>query len=554
MTVRQMNFWNWGWADEAEPEDAAADKAFAKKLASTYGIDDIQPLTRPRLEEFDLPGSLLGPPDSLKSICTKDPQERLIHSLGKSYADLAHAALRQVSRFTDLVAYPETEQQVKDLLDWAGHVNAAVIPFGGGSTVCGGVDPDVGGQYEGVLTIDTRKLNKVLEVDKTSRAARIQGGVLGPELEAQLKEHGYTLRHFPQSFEFSSLGGWIATRSGGHYATLYTHIDDMVENIRMVSPGGITESRRLPGSGAGPSPDRMTIGSEGIMGVITEAWMRLQDRPVYRGSIPVLFKDYYKGAQAVRALSQSWLFPTNCRLIDAQEAAGVAGGQHAMLIIGFESADHPIDAWMERALELVGDYGGEYDKSVLNKKESNREGAAGQWRNAFMQAPYARARAIACGMIGDTFESAITWDRFEEFHQGVTEEMNRVIEKVTGHSSRVTCRFTHVYPDGPAPYFSYGGIGKTNSMISQWREIKAASMDVVNKFGGTVTHHHSVGRDHRPGYEKQIDPLFRSALQAAKSRFDPFGVMNPGVLVDPLDRKVGQTGVMAEFKESLEAR
>lgn len=544
MSVRQMNFWNWGWADEAGPEDRAADQAFAKRLAETMGSQTDEPLTRPRVEEFDIPASLVAPPESLAHLCTRDPHERLIHSLGKSWPDLARAALRQVSHFTDVVAFPETEQEVKDLIDWAGHVNAAVIPFGGGSSVCGGVEPDTGGKYEAVVTINTRRLDKVLEIDGKSRAARIQGGILGPDLEAKLKEHHYTLRHFPQSFEFSTLGGWIATRSGGHYASLYTHIDDLVENIRMVSPAGITESRRLPGSGAGPSPDRMVIGSEGIMGIITEAWMRIQDRPVYKASIPVMFEDYYKGAEAVRALSQAWLFPTNCRLIDAQEAAAMAGGKEAMLIIGFESADHPVDVWMERALELVSDYGGKFDKSVLNKKESNKEGAAGQWRNAFMQAPYGRARSIACGLIGDTFETAITWDRFEEFHRNIVEDMTRVIEKVTGNNARITCRFTHIYPDGPAPYFTFAGLGRTDSMISQWREIKSASMEIIARNGGTVTHHHAVGRDHRPGYEKQTEGLYRKALQAAKSAYDPGGIMNPGVLIDPLDKKVGQTGIM----------
>lgn len=544
MSVRQMNFWGWGWADAAAAEDPAADKALARSLAETWGVDQIEPLKRPLVADFAIPESLLRPPRGLADICTIDDQERLIHSLGKSYADLARAAQRRVTSFTDMVAFPETEEQVKDLIDWAGHQNVAVIPFGGGSSVCGGVEPDVGGRYDGVLTINLRKLDKVLEVDKTSRAARIQGGVLGPDLEAQLKPHNYTLRHFPQSFEFSTLGGWIATRSGGHYASLYTHIDDLVENIRMVSPAGITESRRLPGSGAGPSPDRMVIGSEGIMGIITEAWMRVQERPVYRASVPVLFKDFYKAAEAVRAISQSWLFPTNCRLIDAQEAAGAVGGEHAMIVLGFESADHPVDAWMARALELVADHGGQFDRSVLEQKDSNRAGAAGQWRNAFMQAPYARTRSIACGFIGDTFETAITWDRFEEFHRTVTEEMLRVIEQVTGRPGRITCRFTHIYPDGPAPYFTYGGIGTTSGMVDQWRQIKAASMAVVARCGGTVTHHHSVGRDHRPGYEQQTEKLFRSALQHAKAQYDPFGVMNPGVLIDPLDRKVGQTGIM----------
>ncbi|MDH5737281.1 MAG: FAD-binding oxidoreductase [Gammaproteobacteria bacterium] len=544
MTVRQMNFWNWGWADETGPEDPAADRAFAKKMAATYGVAEVEPLSRPAINDFNIPPSRLAPPESLAHLCSRETDERLIHSLGKSWPDLARAALRQVSHFTDIVAFPETEADVKNLVDWAGHANAAVIPFGGGSSVCGGVEPDTGGRYEAVLTINTRKLNRVLEVDASSRAARIQGGVLGPDMEAQLREHNYTLRHFPQSFEFSTLGGWIATRSGGHYASLYTHIDDLVESIRMVSPAGITESRRLPGSGAGPSPDRLAIGSEGIMGIITEAWMRIQDRPKYKASIPVLFKDYYKGAQAVRALSQAWLFPTNCRLIDKEEAAPMAGGEHAMLIIGFESADHPVDAWMARALELVADHGGEFDPSVLTQKDSNKAGAAGQWRNAFMQAPYSRARTIACGLIADTFETAITWDKFDDFHHNVTEEMHKVIREITGHASRVTCRFTHIYPDGPAPYFTFAGMGKTSAMIDQWREIKAASMELIARNGGTVTHHHAVGRDHRSGYEQQTEPLFRSALQMAKSSYDPAGIMNPGVLIDPLAHPVGQTGVM----------
>jgi len=545
MTARQMNFWNWGWADEAAAEDQAATDEAAKALATRYGADQIKTLSRPRLEEFDIPSSLLSVPDSLSHLTTKDPHERLIHSLGKSYADLARAALRDVPKYTDVVAYPESEEDVKNLIDWAAHQNAAVIPFGGGSSVCGGVDPDVGGSFDAVLTVDLRNLNKVLEVDKISRSARIQGGILGPDLESQLKTEDYTLRHFPQSFEFSTLGGWIATRSGGHYATLYTHIDDMVQNLRVVSPAGITESRRLPGSGAGPSPDRMMIGSEGTLGIITEAWMRIQDRPKFRASIPVFFDDFYRAADAVRSLSQSWLFPANCRLIDANEAGGATGNnKQSMLIVGFESADHPVDAWMTRALELMADFGGQFNSEVLKKEASNKEGAAGQWRNAFMNAPYGRAQAIACGVLADTFETSITWDRFENFHAEITTHMRKVLKEVSGHEGQITCRFTHAYPDGVAPYFTWSTLGHVDKMIDQWRVIKSESMKIVDKLGGTVTHHHAVGRDHRPGYESQIEPLFLSAFQAAKSQFDPMGVMNPGVLIDPIDRKVGQTGVM----------
>ena len=189
---------------------------------------------------------------------------------------------------------------------------AAVIPFGGGSSVVGGVEPAVGDGFAGTISLDLKGLDQVLEVDRTSRAARIQGGILGPALEAALKPHDLTLRHFPQSFECSTLGGWIATRSGGHFATLYTHIDDFVESLRVVTPAGVLESRRLPGSGAGPSPDRLMIGSEGALGLITEAWMRLQDRPSFRAGAAVAFDDFLAGARAVRAVGQAGLFPRIC--------------------------------------------------------------------------------------------------------------------------------------------------------------------------------------------------------------------------------------------------
>ena len=199
-----------------------------------------------------------------------------------------------------------------------------------------------------------------MEVDRASRAARIEGGIFGPALEAQLRPHGLTLRHFPQSFEFSTLGGWIATRSGGHFASLYTHIDDFVESLRVVTPRGVVETRRLPGSGAGPSPDRMFIGSEGILGVITEAWMRLQDRPRFRAGGAVRFADFFAAARAVRAIAQAGLYPANCRILDPREAynTGAGDGRAAIMVLAFEFADHPLDAWMRRALECCADHGG----------------------------------------------------------------------------------------------------------------------------------------------------------------------------------------------------
>ena len=247
------------------------------------------------------------------------------------------------------------------------------------------------------MTLDLGGLDRVLEIDRTSRAARIQAGVLGPRLEDQLRPHELTLRHFPQSFAWSTLGGWLATRAGGHFATLYTHIDDLTESLRVVTPAGISESRRLPASGAGPSPDRLFLGSEGTLGVITEAWMRLQDRPRWQATASVVFDDYSSAVAATRAIAQSGLHPANCRLLDPAEAflnagTSVGGG---LLVLGFESADHPVDPWLDRALEIVRDHGGQPHDSRSRgvREKGGGADAAATWRSSFLRMPYRRDEA-----------------------------------------------------------------------------------------------------------------------------------------------------------------
>jgi alkyldihydroxyacetonephosphate synthase len=402
--------------------------------------------------------------------------------------------------------------------------------------VVGGVECAVDDDFGGVISIDLSCLDRVIEIDRTSRAARIQAGVMGPALEDQLRPHGLTLRHFPQSFEFSSLGGWIATRAGGHFATRYTHIDDFVESLRVITPSGVIETRRVPGSGAGPSPDRLFLGSEGILGIITEAWMRLQDRPLYRANANVSFPSFEAGVAATRALSQSGLEPSNCRLLDpleAQTQAAASGGE-AILLLAFESADHALDAWMARAVELCRDHGGRVPDEAVRTRgdgDASREGASGAWRSAFLSAPYLRDAMVAMGVFSETFESAITWDRFEEFHRRVMAVVKEVLKRVFGAGS-VTCRFTHVYPDGPAPYYTMLAPARKGHEIEQWREIKAAASDAVYQQGGTITHHHAIGRDHRPWYDRQRPEGFGRVLAAAKKALDPAGVLNPGVLID----------------------
>jgi alkyldihydroxyacetonephosphate synthase len=403
--------------------------------------------------------------------------------------------------------------------------------------VVGGLEPRFGpdSDFAGAISLDLGALDQVVEIDRTSRAARIQAGVFGPALEDQLRGADLSLRHFPQSFEFSTLGGWLATRAGGHFATLYTHIDDMVESMRVVTPSGISESRRLPGSGAGPSPDRMFLGSEGTLGIITEAWMRLQDRPHWRATASVHFDDYAAAVAATRAIAQSGLYPTNCRLLDPAEAflnagAATSGG---VLVLGFESADHPTQPWLERALELVADHGGtlpepaSYTESTHHRRGA---GAADTWRSSFLRMPYQRDALAAQSMITETFETACTWDKFDNLEATVTEAANEAIRSV-GATGVVTCRFTHVYPDGPAPYFGIYAAGRWGSTLAQWDDIKAAVSEALSAAGGTITHHHAVGRDHRPWYDRQRPDPFAHALRAAKSALDPAGILNPGVLI-----------------------
>jgi alkyldihydroxyacetonephosphate synthase len=413
------------------------------------------------------------------------------------------------------------------LLDWAGEAGVVVVPYGGGSSVVGGVE------YRGhrpSVSLDLTALDRVLEIDPVSRAARIQGGALGPVLEEQLRPAGLTLRHFPQSFEFSTLGGWLATRAGGHYATLHTHIDDLVESLRVVTPVGISESWRLPGSGAGPSPDRMFLGSEGTLGVITEAWMRLQDRPRFKASASVLFGDMTAAMAAVRAISQAALYPANCRLLDPGEAAlsGAASAGESVLVLGVESAVHPVDGRLAELVDLARDAGG-----VPAPARDGAPDAAEAWRSAFLRMPYVRDGMARMSAIVETFETACTWDRADEVYATVREEVAAAVEQVTGAPGLVHCRFTHVYPDGPAPYFTVIAAGRPGSEVAMWDDVKTAATETLGRLRATITHHHAVGRDHRPGYDRQRPEPFAVALRAAKTALDPAAILNPGVLLDP---------------------
>jgi alkyldihydroxyacetonephosphate synthase len=544
---RRLKHWGWGWEDQApsrkELEEAAA--GIRERFGFGGEIEQAVPL-----EQVEIRAPRLKAPADLGDLFTDEKYERVSRALGKAYRDVVRGFRGEFTNPPDLVALPKDESEIEVVLSWAEAEGAAVIPFGGGTSVVGGIEGRLGDRP--FVTLDLRRLDRVLEVDAESMAARIQAGATGPVLEDQLREHGLTLRHFPQSFEYATLGGWIATRAGGHFATLYTHIDDLAESVRAITPRGLWESRRLPGSGAGPSPDRALIGSEGILGVIGEAWMRVRPRPEFKASCGVEFDDFLAAAVAVRKISQSGLYPSNCRLLDATEAGmtGAGLGEKSLLVLGFESAHHPVEQPMELALAIAREHGGEpgdvrtqapptSSEGGSSDRSAGGEDSVGAWRSAFLLAPYLRDTFVACGVLSETFETAITWDRFEDFHVTTMEAVRRKVAEVCDApadgpgSPRVSCRFTHVYPDGPAPYFTIMAPAVRGGEVEQWDEIKAAAAEAVIEGGGTITHHHAVGRDHRPWYDRQRPAPFAAALRAAKAELDPSGMLNPGVLIDP---------------------
>jgi alkyldihydroxyacetonephosphate synthase len=559
---RRLKHWGWGYEDQAPTATQLREAAEGVRKRFGFGGEVEKPVP---LEEVELRKARLKPPGALGDLFSDDHYERVCHSLGKAYRDVVRGFYGKFENPPDLVAFPRDESEIEAVLSWAEAEGAAVIPFGGGTSVVGGVEPRLGERP--TVSLDLRRLDRVLEVDPTSLAARIQAGATGPGLEDQLRQHGLTLRHFPQSFEYSTLGGWVATRAGGHFATLETHIDDLVESVRAITPRGTWESRRLPGSGAGPSPDRMLVGSEGILGVIAEAWVRVRQRPEFKASVSVEFGDFGAAAAAVREIAQSGLHPANCRLLDAEEAGftGAGDGKSNLLLLGFESAHLPVDAPMDLAVGIARDHGGSPGTlrttsptgrkdqpdlptgRIVSPGQSNRPVGHGDgtdrpvdtWRAAFLLAPYLRDTFVACGVLSETFETAITWDRFEDFHATVRETARRAASEASGvpadgpGSPRVSCRFTHVYPDGVAPYFTVLAPAIRGGEVEQWDEVKAAVSEAILDAGGTITHHHAVGRDHRPWYDRQRPPPFAAALRAAKAELDPAAVLNPGVLIDP---------------------
>ncbi len=535
MAERERSLWAWGWRDKF-PDETARTGMVAMVGALVPGVAPALRGLPP--DEPVVRDSPVRCPDTLAEFATQEPRARASRTRGRAFVDIVAGFAGDYDGAPDVVATPRTADEVARVLEVCDGNNWLVVPFGGGTSVVGGVDAAGARKHSGVtstvpvVSLDLGGLTGVHEVDTTSRLARIGGGTFGPRLEDELAPHGLTLRHFPQSFEFSMLGGWLATRAGGHYATGPTHIDDHCHSLTMITPRGTITTHRHPASGAGPEPARLLLGSEGAFGVITEAWMRVVPRPRWRASASVTFPTLAAGADAARALAQSGLQPANARLLDPNEAKlhRVRFDGTAVLLIGFESADHPMTPWLTRAVELARDHGGTVVSGPSEKDDAARGGETGAWRQAFFDAPYLQSALLSIGVLSDTFETACTWTQFPKLDARIRAAVQRALDEECG-GGIIACRFTHVYPDGPAPYYTFVGAAKPGGELAQWRAIKHAASEALAAAGGTITHHHAVGRMHRPWYDRERPPLFGAAIAVIKSLWDPRSIMNPGVLI-----------------------
>jgi alkyldihydroxyacetonephosphate synthase len=550
----ELRWWGWGTQDTTYPLDERPH--FLPFLNAALGLTGQESGSVVSPDQIALPASRLAQPilgalaDALgpDGVSTTH-RDRLLHACGKSYRDLVRLRAGQVERAPDAVAFPTNEQAVLAVLRLAQEHGFSVVPFGGGTSVTGGVEP-LGDRP--VLDLDLRRLDQVLAVDPVSRTATVQAGILGPALEAALNVRGFTLGHFPQSWEFSSLGGWIATRSAGQQSTGYGKIEDMVVSLTVMTPSGLLDTRTVPASAAGPSLRELLVGSEGTLGVITRATLRLRPLPAasdYRG---VVFHNLAAGAEAIRDIVQAGLHPVTLRLSDPAEthASLVLQRQHpgfgawvqavgklALARLGYDlRAREPFAGYDDRPVLLI--LGCEGEPGAVRRTRGEclgicrrhggfdlGRGVGRQWYAERFALPYLRDVLLDRGVLTDTLETATVWSNLLNLHGRV-----RAALREAG-APFVMCHVSHVYLTGASLYFTFLARQDPGREIPQWQTLKRAATDCIMANGGTLTHHHGVGYEHAPWLPAEDGERGIAALRGVKAALDPTGIMNPGKLL-----------------------
>jgi alkyldihydroxyacetonephosphate synthase len=469
-----------------------------------------------------------------------DHAARVEHAAGKGYPDLVRLRAGEPAGAPDAVVYPAAHEQMRAVLDLCAELRVAVVPFGGGTSVVGGVSP-LRGEQQAVIALDLARIGGVLSLDRASMTVHVGAGMRAAELERRLGAGGLTLGHFPQSFEYVSLGGCAATRSAGQSSTGYGSIEKMVLGLRLAAPAGDIELPPQPASAAGPGLRQMLIGSEGTLGVISELSLRVRSEPRERIYEGLLFEDFASGVDALRTLAQAHVAPDVARLSDVPETrmslalAGSGGakgrvgrayialrgyGDGCLAIVGFEGEREEVAFRRARARALAKAAGG------LPLGRSPGEA----WRRSRFAAPYLRDELLTHGVMVETLETATQWSNLHALHERVGAAIAQALSE-HGTPGMVMCHVSHLYESGASLYFTFIAPMLEDDPIGQWRAVKERASEAIVDGGGTITHHHAVGVDHAPWMDREIGGEGVAALAALKSELDPAGIMNPGKLL-----------------------
>jgi alkyldihydroxyacetonephosphate synthase len=534
----------WGWGDPAHPPALPAHAL--DFLRETVGV-----AARPRppvaLEQVRLAAPVLSESTTaaLREVVgaegvRDDHAERVVHAAGKGYPDLVRLRAGLPEGAPDAVVRPGNREQLRAVLDRCAQASVAVVPWGGGTSVVGGVAP-LRGEHAAVIALDMGRMARMLELDRISRTVTVQAGIRAPALERALVPSGFTLGHFPQSYEYVSLGGCAATRSAGQASSGYGRIEQMVLGLRFAAPAGEIELAAVPANAAGPELRRLLIGSEGTLGVIDELTLRVRSAPRERVYEGVFFADFAAGVEALRELAQQRACPDVARLSDEAETrmslalAGTGGvkgrlgrayiglrgyGQGCLAILGFEGEAEEVGARRKRALELVRRGGG------LAVGRSPGEA----WRKGRFSAPYLRDELLTQGVMVETLETATSWSNVRALHRAVATAIADALA-AEGTPGLVMCHVSHLYETGASLYFTFIARQREGAELEQWAAVKDAASRAIVAGGGTITHHHAVGRDHVPWLAQEIGHEGVAALRALKGELDPAGIMNPGKLL-----------------------
>jgi alkyldihydroxyacetonephosphate synthase len=537
-----MRWWGWGVDGHAVPLPPAAEDLLRHELGADPGV------RRPPVpfEQVSLPDGRL--PEAArerivaglsKDGVRDDREARVAHAVGRSYPDLVRIRSGDASSAPDAVVLPASPGQVAQVLAACAEHRVAVVPFGGGTSVVGGVEP-VRDDFAAAISLDMSRLAGAVEVDRTSLTARLDAGLLGPEAERRLREQDVTLGHFPQSFEYSTVGGWVATRSAGQASTGYGRIDELVEAVRCLTPAGELGTRAVPASAAGPSLRELVVGSEGVLGVICEATLRVRPSPAARRYEGWSFASFAEGCDAFRVIEQAGAAGDVNRLSDEAEtrltmALGATGSATERLgrrylrmrgheggclaIVGFEGGEEDVEDRRRAAGALLRAGGG--------VSLGHRPGEA--WYRSRFAAPYLRDELLDRGILVDTLETATNWSNLGKLYEAVSEALRSALSG-RGTPPLVMCHVSHLYRSGASLYFTF--LAKQDEdALGQWRAAKTAASEAIVAGGGTITHHHAIGRDHRQWLAAEDGELGIEVLRAAKERLDPAGIMNPGKLL-----------------------